>query len=280
MFKKILILLLIISGGIAFTSREAYADKEIVQKVLKKTDVIEKQGIFYLEEYQKIKRKVQKTVTGVKQAITTGTNFVTAVANGDLVGAVSAGTSLTNQISQNLTGKDLVEGKQISAATAIAGNVSSLITNPMETLKTKIPSFISDVKDLKKTKKNVEENVVPENTQQENPTAYAEQQNKIDDLQRQNVSSFYAKALAMRVQIAKDKAATPAEIDTTNERALIQASVMVTTTTAQRLARILELEAAMYEYETTQSSRNFIRMEEESDTDTDTPQTPSSEEEK
>ena len=99
-------------------------------------------------------------------------------------------------------------------------------------------------------------------------------------MQRQNVSSFYAKALAMRVQIAKDKAATPAEIDTTNERALIQASVMVTTTTAQRLARILELEAAMYEYETTQSSRNFIRMEEESDTDTDTPQTPSSEEEK
>lgn len=280
MFKKILILLLIISGGIAFTSREAYADKEIVQKVLKKTDVIEKQGIFYLEEYQKIKRKVQKTVTGVKQAITTGANFVTAVANGDLVGAVSAGTSLTNQISQNLTGKDLVEGKQISAATSIAGNVSSLITNPMETLKTKIPSFISDVKDLKKTKKNVEENVVPENTQQENPTAYAEQQNKIDDLQRQNVSSFYAKALAMRVQIAKDKAATPAEIDTTNERALIQASVMVTTTTAQRLTRILELEAAMYEYETTQSSRNFIRMEEESDTDTDTPQTPSSEEEK
>ena len=280
MFKKILILLLITSGGIAFTGREAYADKEIVQKVLKKTDAIEKQGIFYLEEYQKIKRKVQKTVTGVKQAITTGTNFVTAVANGDLVGAVSAGTSLTNQISQNLTGKDLVEGKQISAATSIAGNVSSLITNPMETLKTKIPSFISDVKDLKKTKKNVEENVVPENTQQENPTAYAEQQNKIDDLQRQNVSSFYAKALAMRVQIAKDKAATPAEIDTTNERALIQASVMVTTTTAQRLARILELEAAMYEYETTQSSRNFIRMEEESDTDTDTPQTPSSEEEK
>lgn len=280
MFKKILILLLIISGGIAFTGREAYADKEVVQKVLKKTDAIEKQGIFYLEEYQKIKRNVQKTVTGVKQAITTGTNFVMAVANGDLVGAVSAGTSLTNQISQNLTGKDLVEGKQISAATSIAGNVSSLITNPMETLKTKIPSFISDVKDLKKTKKNVEENVVPENTQQENPTAYAEQQNKIDDLQRQNVSSFYAKALAMRVQIAKDKAATPAEIDTTNERALIQASVMVTTTTAQRLARILELEAAMYEYETTQSSRNFIRMEEESDTDTDTPQTPSSEEEK
>ena len=268
MVRRFIIILMIISCGLLIHSEPAYADKEVVQKILKKTDYYEKKGIGYLEEYQKLKRNVQKKITGLKKAISTSAAFATAVSNGDLVGAVSAGTSLANQASQEIGGENLLENKQINAATSIAGNVSSLLTNPMETLKTKIPSFVKDVKDLKKTKKNVEENIVPENTPQENPTAYSEQQAKIDDLQRQNVSSFYAKALAMRVQIAKDKASTPAEIDTTDERALIQESVLITTTTAQRLARILEIEAAVYEYEMTQSSRTYIRMETNTNTTT------------
>lgn len=246
----------------------AYADKETMQSFLKKLDNAERNAINALELYQNTKRLYQSTYAGIKGTLSSVKNVGTAIKNGDISGAVAAGTSAINQGSTLATGEDALSNDQINAATSVANDLNGLSTNPMETLKTQIPSFISNVKDLTQSKKDVEENTVPKNITTENPTAYAKQMEKIYDIMRQNISTMYAKALVMRVEIAKEKAATPPEIDTSNQRILIQNTADVSTRAITRLTRILELEADILEYEAMRGSKEFINKSSEESSET------------
>ncbi len=236
----------------------AYADKEVIQSVLKKMDTIERFAINLLEEYQKAKRFYQSTYAGIKGTLSSVKNVGTAIKNGDISGAVAAGTSAVNQGSTLVTGENALSDKQVNAAASVANDLNGLSTNPMETLKTQIPSFMSNVKNLTQSKKDVEENTVPKNITTENPTAYAKQMEKIYDIMRQNISTMYAKAMVMRVAIAEEKSAAQPEIDTSNQRILIQNTADVSTRAITRLTRILELEADILEYEAMRGSKEFI----------------------
>ena len=251
----------------------AHADKEVVQKVLKKTDRIEKTAIEFLEEAQTLKRKIQSELQGIKGTIAKAKNFANAVASGDIAGAISSGTALGYDLNlgdgfmsemETLQNNYEVGSQLYNSGSAIAGQVSGafnqasgllskangLMNSPLDQIVNNVPGFIQDINDLESTVADVEKNVMAEISAIENSVAHQEHEEKINDILREKMATIYAQALVTRSKIADEKAEKPEEIDTTNERALISASVDSVTQIAVRLNNIYQMESAMMEYAT------------------------------
>lgn len=251
----------------------AHADKEVVQKVLKKTDRIEKTAIEFLEEAQTLKRKIQSELQGIKGTIAKAKNFANAVASGDIAGAISSGTALGSDLNlgdgfmsemETLQNNYEVGSQLYNSGSAIAGQVSGafnqasgllskangLMNSPLDQIVNNVPGFIQDINDLESTVADVEKNVMAEISAIENSVAHQEHEEKINDILREKMATIYAQALVTRSKIADEKAEKPEEIDTTNERALISASVDSVTQIAVRLNNIYQMESAMMEYAT------------------------------
>ena len=79
----------------------------------------------------------------------------------------------------------------------------------------------------------------------------------MEAIQRENLASMYARALSTRVALAKEKAATPEEIDTTDTRQIISAVQKRAMVTAARLKKILEFESAIYDFNLTEKNKNY-----------------------
>ena len=273
MIKRLLILTLNIMFALGVMIPAAHADKEVVQKVLKKTDRIEKTAIEFLEEAQTLKRKIQSELQGIKGTIAKAKNFANAVASGDIAGAISSGTALGSDLNlgdgfmsemETLQNNYEVGSQLYNSGSAIAGQVSGafnqasgllskangLMNSPLDQIVNNVPGFIQDINDLESTVADVEKNVMAEISAIENSVAHQEHEEKINDILREKMATIYAQALVTRSKIADEKAEKPEEIDTTNERALISASVDSVTQIAVRLNNIYQMESAMMEYAT------------------------------
>ncbi len=273
MIKRLLILTLNIMFALGVMMPAAHADKEVVQKVLKKTDRIEKTAIEYLEEAQTLKRQIQSELQGIKGTIAKAKNFANAVASGDIAGAISSGTALGSDLNlgdgfmseMEALQNNYEAGSQLyNSGSAMAGQASGafnqasgllskangLINSPLDQIVNNVPGFIQDINDLESTVADVEKNVMAEVSVIENSIAHQEHEEKINDILREKMATIYAQALVTRSKIADEKAEKPEEIDTTNERALISASVDSVTQIAVRLNNIYQMESAMMEYAT------------------------------
>lgn len=270
MKKRLLIFLLNILLGVGLIVPTARADKEGIQKVLKKTDQIEKVSIGYLKAYMQIKQDLQKKLQGIK-------GVVSAVASGDIAGAISSSMSVASDFgagenvmgeleaiqSNYETGMSLYNtgseayGQASSAvgqASGLLSKANGLMNSPIDEIINNVPSFIQDVNDLKGTMSDIEKNVIPSISRIENPVAFQQHEEKINDILREKLATLYAQALVTRSKIADEKAATPEEIDTTNERALISAAIDSVTQVTVRLNNIYQMESAMMEYQTMKES--------------------------
>ena len=72
----------------------AFADKEKVQKTLKKVDTGVKQGLGVYEDAQTYKRELTDKVNGAKGFIDSASNMASAVREGNLGGALSAAENM------------------------------------------------------------------------------------------------------------------------------------------------------------------------------------------
>lgn len=286
MIKRLLILTLNIILALGAMMPTAHADKETIQKVLKKTDRIEKVGIEYLEEAQKLKRQVQSELQGIKGTIANAKKFATAVASGDIAGAISSGMAVGSDLNlgdefmgemQTLQNNYEAGSQLYNSGSAIVGQASGavnqasgllskangLMNSPLDQVVNNIPSFIQDVNDLKSTVSDIEDNVMAEVSRVENSIAFQEHEEKINDILREKLATLYAQAMVTRSKIADEKAETPEEIDTTNERALISASADSVTQISVRLTNIYQMESAMMEYETLKTGGKSGQREKE-----------------
>ena len=214
--------------GWLLLSRPAYADVENIQNILKFLDTIEKKLVNYYEDFQNVKRGIQDDLTGIKGTIQDAKD-----AANDIVGE----------------GQDL-----INQGTSLWNSANGLIRSPLDGLLSTAPEFIEDINDLDSTIEDVQENIVPKVSRVENSVEYQKHQEKVNDILREQLASMYAFALVQRSEIAKEKASGAEEIDTTNERKLIQASADSITKTVVRLINIYQMEAAMFEYEAVSAS--------------------------
>ena len=252
MIKRLLILTLNIMFALGVMMPAAHADKEVVQKVLKKTDRIEKTAIKYLEEAQTLKRKIQSELQGIKGTIAKAKNFANAVASGDIAGAISSGTALGSDLNLG-DGFMAIAGQASGAfnqASGLLSKANGLMNSPLDQIVNNVPGFIQDINDLESTVADVEKNIMAEVSVIENSVAHQVHEEKINDILREKLATIYAQALVTRSKIADEKAEKPEEIDTTNERALISASVDSVTQIAVRLNNIYQMESAMMEYAT------------------------------
>ena len=246
----------------------ASADKEHVQSILKKVDNVEKTAMNVLEDGQRIYRAGQKRFNGIKKSINSAMNVGKAIASGDIGGAFSAATDFADStsipgLSENLdsiqTNVDEI-GKLTSSATSLASKANGLIKTSADMLPNTIPNYLNDTTDIKQTEADVEKEYISAYGENPDIEVFTNQKDKLMSAQRENIANLYAKALAIRVDIADEKAAEPVEIDSTTARSLVNAARDTSMRTAVRLKRIYELEAAMYEYHTTAQTQRYITL--------------------
>ena len=257
MSKGLKIFLHILFLGI-FLASPAQADKERIQKALKKVDVVEKKAMNALEFSQKVYRAGQKGYNGIKKSVNSAMAVGKAVAAGDIEGAFTAATDFAD--STDIPGLSEELGNiqtNIDATNTLASQANGLIAGSVDKLQNTVPSIMSDVTDLKQTRQDIKTNYTAQYGDGDDVQIFKEQQSQNMTIQRDNVANLYAKALAVRVDIAEEKAAEPVEIDTTTARSLINATKDVSMRTATRLKRIYELESAILEYETTDKSLKY-----------------------
>ena len=265
--KRILLAFFTLTYLITANVQPARADKEAVQKVLKKADRYEKIGMNALEEGIKIQKQFEKYANGIQGAL----KFAKAVASGDLEGALAAAENVPGlsgevaNLNANLEGATNLVNEGVSAgaglvnkANGLVSKANGLIDSPVDALKNAIPSDLSNINDVGQTQKDVDKSYTAEYGSAEDIEVYSAQKEKLDAIQRDNIASLYARALAARVEITKEKAETPEEIDSENTRALIAATRNAATRAAVRLRRIVQLEASIQEYESTQLSKIFM----------------------
>ena len=248
-----------------FLASPAQADKESIQKALKKVDVVEKKAMNVLEKGQKVYRAGQKGFNGIKKSVNSAMAVGKAVASGDINGAFNAATDfvdstdipgLSDELGNIQTNVDTAN-TLTSQANTLASKAKGLVAGSVDKLQNTVPTLMSNVTDLKQTRQDVEKNYTAQYGDGNDVQIFNEQKAKNMAIQRDNVANLYAKALAVRVDIVEEKAATPAEIDTTTARSLINATKDVSMRTATRLKRIYELESAILEYETINKTQKY-----------------------
>lgn len=239
MNKKKILLYLFLSYIFSISKASAMPDQETIQLNLMIARAVIQTGLQIFEEAQTIKREVTDKVNGAKGAISTAKKMSQAVKEGNLDGALSDAENLNSSI----------EGMGIDMGFSQGGTSS----------KSKVPSFVSNVNDAKETQKEISKNLTPQYNDGGDKNVVTEEQNiKIDALQRENVANLYAKSLATRVALAKEKAATPEEeIDSSDTRQIIHATKDIIMRTNQRLAKISEFERAIDEYRMIEKNKQY-----------------------
>ena len=170
--------------------------------------------------------------------------MASAVQEGNLDDALSAAENMES--SAGVMGIENIRGTNLDA---IAGKSNNL--------KNTTPSFISNVNDPKTSKEEVSQNFNAQLGDGDDVAITESQNQKMEAIQRENLASMYARALSTRVALAKEKAATPEEIDTTDTRQIISAVQKRAMVTAARLKKILEFESAIYDFNLTEKNKNY-----------------------
>lgn len=241
MNKKKFLFYLFLSYVVGITQASALPDKEVIQQNLMKARAVTQKGLQAYEEAQTAKREITDKVNGAKGAINTATRMSQAVKEGNLDNVLNEAENLNSSI------------ENMGIETGIEGGANKNAN------KNKVPSFINNVNNIKDTQKEISKNLTPQYTETNDKNIVTEAQNlKIDALQRENVANLYANAIVTRVEIVKEKAATPEkEIDSSNTREIITATKDIAMKSAARLAKIMELESAIHEYRLIEKNKQY-----------------------
>lgn len=145
-----------------------------------------------------------------------------------------------------------------------AGNVTQKInevkSNPLgidEELLNVVPDGIPDLNNIGKAQEQVEGVYNLKAGQGNDNQAAAEQEEKLLDIQRENLANLYAVAFTTRSLLAKERQTEEPENDMKNTREIIKLINKKSSEIVRRLNKIIKLEAATSEFKMTQKTRAY-----------------------
>jgi len=120
--------------------------------------------------------------------------------------------------------------------------------------------------DTEKLKANIEKTMVPQYGTKNQDETYSETKKVTDALKRENISRFYALAFTTRTNMAKEareKGEDDKPKELTESRAMVQAANDEALESAERLNRILDMQASIDEFTMTDLLQSFSAEAEE-----------------
>ena len=175
--------------------------------------------------------------------------------------------------------KAYIEGKLEDAeklkqsASEGVGNISKKINevksealSPDEELLNKVSNEIPDVNNIDKATEQVEKAYNRQGGQGNDNQVAQEQNEKMMDVQRENVANLYAVAFTTRTLLAKERQKDVPENDMKDTRELIKLTNQKAAEMLRRLRNIMKLEAAMAEFKISQQAIAYSVKEAEDKT--------------
>ena len=210
-------------------SSAARADIEGMQVPLGVAKGVYEEGRAIQEQYNQIKEEVRSTVEGV-------------------AGPVKSGIKAAKDA------KAAVDEK-IDAAKNMANDPEG----SLETLNKKMPNFLNvDGNDQEKLTEAVNKNFLPQIKEGENQTEVVQKQNeKMEEIIRDQVADLYSSAFAIRTNLATEKAS---ELDMKDSREIITATRDKAVETARRLRKIMLMETLIYMHKTTKRASIYMNQ--------------------
>ncbi len=256
MLKKITYILL----AMMFCPQISYADIEAIQGAV--VGPIKK-GIKTAQSIQDELNQIQEDMRNLAGGIT-----------GPIKDAVSTANSIKNEAQSNI---DAAKGK-IDAAQNFANNPEGSLS----TLGSSMPGFATkiDMNDSQALSASVQTNYFMQrpksssntsssetdsnetSTEDANVTAlYQAQEEKMNEIQRENFAKLYATAFSIRANLAKEESEDSKK---ENTRDIIQSTKTKSMEMAKRFRKIMLMETMLFEFNATQQARQFSYAEEDS----------------
>ena len=248
-----LIYLLVVLG--VFWPQTSYADIEAVQGAALgpiKTGLEEARAI--QEDLNKIQQEIRSTAEGIAGPIKDTVNTVNEVKN-DVESNISAAQ------------------EKVNAAKNVANDPEGSLT----TMGNKMPGFAAkiDSNDSKELNKAVQQNYFmqrPKSTSADSQVDNANgtettdlaalhqaQEEKMNEIQRENFANLYATAFSVRANLSKEK---NEDKDKKNTRDIIQRTKEKSMEMVKRFRKIMLMQTMLFEFNATQQARQFTYAEE------------------
>ena len=144
--------------------------------------------------------------------------------------------------------------------------VKSEALSPDEELLNKVSNEIPDVNNIDKATEQVEKAYNRQGGQGNDNQVAQEQNEKMMDVQRENVANLYAVAFTTRTLLAKERQKDVPENDMKDTRELIKLTNQKAAEMLRRLRNIMKLEAAMAEFKISQQAIAYSVKEAEDKT--------------
>lgn len=254
MTKKFTYLLILAVGLIL--SANAHADIEAPQTVIGVVKTVIEEARAVQEELNSVQEELRSAAEGiagpVKDAVKTVNDVKSEVEDG------------VNQVKD---GVDQAKGLASDPTQALNGMG-------------KLPSFISEVdtNNSEEVKQAVQKNYFmqrPKSSQTSSEQGQTEeaattdlveinkaQEEKMNEVQRENFANLYASAFTIRTNLAKEEAE---DKDKENTRDIIQSTKEKAMEMAKRFRKLMMMESMLFEFNATQQARQFSYSEEDED---------------
>ena len=216
-------------------SGTARADIEGLQaSVLAPVNTVAEEGRAIQEQYNQMKEEVRSTVEGVAGPVKSGIK-----AAGEAKAAVD---------------------EKVNAAKNLANDPEG----SLDTLGKKVPNFLNvENNDQAKLTEAVSTNYLPQIKEGQNQTEVIQEQNdKMQEVMREQAAVLYSSAFAIRTNLATEKAA---EQDLKDTREIVTATRDKALESAKRLRKIMLMEALIYEFKMTKRATTYLNQVENSE---------------
>lgn len=144
--------------------------------------------------------------------------------------------------------------------------INEVKSNPLgldEELLNVVPDGIPDLNNIGKAKEQVEGVYNLQAGQGNDNQVSAEQEEKLLDIQRENLANLYAVAFTTRTLLAKERQTPEPENDMKDTRELVKLTNKKASEMLRRLRNVMKLEAATAEFKITQAARAYSVQEKE-----------------
>ena len=144
--------------------------------------------------------------------------------------------------------------------------INEVKSNPLgldEELLNVVPDGIPDLNNIGKAKEQVEGVYNLQAGQGNDNQVSAEQEEKLLDIQRENLANLYAVAFTTRTLLAKERQTPEPENDMKDTRELVKLTNKKASEMLRRLRNVMKLEAATAEFKITQMARAYSVQEKE-----------------
>ncbi len=247
-----------------FLPRQACADIEAPQTVIGtiKTGIEEARAV--QEELNSLQEEIRSAAEGISGPIKDAVNTVNDVKN-DVESNIEAAQEKMDA-AKNITNDP--EGSLSTMGSQMPGFAAKIDSNDSEELKKAVQKnyFMQRPKTSTTNTSSDEKASSSESTSETDTTdlvaLHQAQEEKMNEIQRENFANLYSAAFTIRSNLAKEESE---DKDKENTRDIIQSTTEKSKEMAERYNKIMLMQSMLFEFNTTQQARQFSYAEEDED---------------